>query len=150
MWRKIREEWRRREKKNEDEDEEADGENWMIERNNDVLFYQKVLASGKFYKFSKSNWIGLSVCICVTNFSQFLITCDVLNSCREYSKLVMTGRKMSWCVYWYALRAGHDSDKIICHAGKQRLGVHRHQLTILNFLVWLLFKCSFYSRAAYM
>ena len=52
----------------------------MIERNNDVLFYKNVLASGKFYEFSKSNWIE---CICVTNFSPFLITCDVLNSCRE-------------------------------------------------------------------
>ena len=50
MWRKTREEWRRREKKNEDEDEEADGENWMKERKNDVIFHmhdENVLASGK-------------------------------------------------------------------------------------------------------
>ena len=39
MWRKIREEWRRRDKKNEDEDKEADDENWMIKRKNDVIIY---------------------------------------------------------------------------------------------------------------
>ena len=49
--RKIREEWRRKEKKNEDEGEEADGGNWMIERKIDVIFYENVAASGKFYKF---------------------------------------------------------------------------------------------------
>ena len=42
------EEWRRREKKIEDEDEKADGGNWMIERKN-----VHVLASGRFCKISK-------------------------------------------------------------------------------------------------
>ena len=42
MLRKIREEWRRREKKN--EDDEADDENWMIERKNYAIFYENVLA----------------------------------------------------------------------------------------------------------
>ena len=55
MWKKIRGEWKRKEKKNKDEDEEAYSGNWMIERKNDAVFYENVLASGKFYNFSKSD-----------------------------------------------------------------------------------------------
>ena len=51
--RKIRKELRRKEKQIEDEDEKADGGNWMIDRKNDVIFYESVLASGRFCKFSK-------------------------------------------------------------------------------------------------
>ena len=36
-----------KEKKIEDEDEKTDGGSWMIERKNDVIFYESVLASGR-------------------------------------------------------------------------------------------------------
>ena len=62
---------RRKEKQIEDEDEKADGGNWMIDRKNDVIFYESVLASGRFCKFFKLNWIGWSACV-LTNFFQFL------------------------------------------------------------------------------
>ena len=58
----------------------GDSGQWMIERKNDVIFYENVLASGKFYKFSKLDWIGLSACCLPINFFlKRLITCDVLN-----------------------------------------------------------------------
>ena len=60
---KIRDEWRKKEKNNEDEDEEADGGNRTIERKNDVIFYENVLASGKFYQFSKSEFHMYSVTV---------------------------------------------------------------------------------------
>ena len=41
----------------------GDSGQWMIERKNDVIFYENVLASAKFYKFSKLDWIGLSACV---------------------------------------------------------------------------------------
>ena len=43
-------------------DEKADGGNWMIDRKNDVIFYESVLASGRFCKFSKLD------CICADQF----------------------------------------------------------------------------------
>ena len=69
-----------KEKKNEDEGEEAnvDGENWMIERKNDVIFYENVLSSGKFYKFSKSNWIGLSASVLTNFFSISFLKSDYM------------------------------------------------------------------------
>ena len=47
---KIRKEWRRREKTIDVEDEEPDGDNWMIEKNSDVIFDENVLAAGKSFK----------------------------------------------------------------------------------------------------
>ena len=49
---KIREEWGRKEKKNEDEDEDDQVGNWMIERKNDLLFYDRMCwVLGSFINF---------------------------------------------------------------------------------------------------
>ena len=61
MWRKIREVWRRKEKKNEHEGEEAGGGNWMIERKNDVYLLWEW--AGFWEVYYNIDWIGLSACV---------------------------------------------------------------------------------------
>ena len=77
-----------------EEEREADrgwgweGRRWKLDdrKKNDVIFYESVLASGRFVNFL--NWIelgGVHVCwpIFFNFFLKRLITCDVLNSCWE-------------------------------------------------------------------
>ena len=60
-----------------EEEREADrgwgweGRRWKLDDRQEVIFYESVLASGRFCKFSKLDWIGWSACV-LTIFFQFL------------------------------------------------------------------------------
>ena len=50
---------------------EGDSRQWMIDRKNDVICYEKALASGKFNKFSKLDWIRVE-CMCAYQLNSLL------------------------------------------------------------------------------